>query len=115
MQTVQVDPTGALIDLGVGQPDLALLPAELLATAATHRFAHDATPYLQYGVEPGDGYFREALAPFVGRLHGVTVRPEDLFVTAGASQALDLISTVLVAPGSVVCVEEPSYHLALRS
>jgi DNA-binding transcriptional MocR family regulator len=115
MQTVQVDPTGALIDLGVGQPDQSLLPVELLATAATHRFAHDPAPYLQYGVEPGDGYFREGLAPFVSRLHGVTVRPEDLFVTAGASQALDLISTVLVPPGSVVCVEEPSYHLALRS
>ncbi len=115
MQIAQVDLRTDLIDLGVGQPGLALLPADIILQAADHRMARDGNAYLQYGAEQGDGWFREALANFIARTHGFVPDPERLFITAGASQALDLISTLFVPPGSVVCVEEPSYHLALNS
>ena len=114
MQTVQIEFRAGFIDLGVGQPAFSLLPTQLIRQAADHRLAHDAAAYLQYGAEQGDGFFREALARFLSEGYGFDVQPDRLFVSSGASQALDLICTLFVPPGSTVCVEEPSYFLALN-
>ncbi len=114
MQTVQIESRADFIDLGVGQPAASLLPAHLIQQAARHRLSQDATAYLQYGAEQGDGYFRESLAEFLSGGYGFAVQPDRLFVSSGASQALDLICTLFVPPGAVVCVEEPSYFLALN-
>jgi DNA-binding transcriptional MocR family regulator len=108
MQTAQVEARDDFIDLGVGQPARGLLPTAVIQAAAEHRFSAGATEYLQYGAEQGDGYFREALAAFLTQTHGFTAHSDRLFVTAGASQALDLICTLFVEPGTTVCVEEPS-------
>lgn len=114
MQTVQIKSRADFIDLGIGQPALALLPAQVIQQAANHRLAHDVSAYLQYGAEQGDGYFREVLAHFLSDGYSFTVQPDRLFVSAGASQALDMICTLFVPPGATVCVEEPSYFLALN-
>jgi DNA-binding transcriptional MocR family regulator len=76
--------------------------------------ATDFTSYLQYGYEPGDGYFRSALAGFLSGHYARQTREDDLFVTGGASQALDLFCTIYTRPGDTVFVEEPTYFLALR-
>lgn len=114
MQTVQIEARSDFIDLGVGQPDFSLLPTHLIKQAVDHRLSNDAAAYLQYGAEQGDGYFREVLAQFLSDGYGFSVEPDRLFVSSGASQALDLICTLFVPSGSVVCVEEPSYFLALN-
>jgi DNA-binding transcriptional MocR family regulator len=114
MQTVQIEFRADFIDLGVGQPASALLPAQIIRRAAEHRLAHDAAAYLQYGTEQGDGYFRDALAQFLSDGYGFSIQADQLFVSSGASQALDLICTLFVPPGAVVCVEEPTYFLALN-
>ncbi len=69
---------------------------------------------LQYGLEQGDGSFRSALADFLARAYETSVDPASLFVTAGASSALDLLCTLYTSPGDAVLVEEPTYYLALR-
>ncbi len=111
---VQIDlPTG-FIDLGMGNPDLSLLPLDSIQQAANSFFAkHDPRP-LQYGVEQGDGFFRRALADFLTKNSTYPVEPESLFVTSGASSALNLICNLYTRPGDVVYAEEPSYFLALR-
>ncbi|HZY42279.1 MAG TPA: PLP-dependent aminotransferase family protein, partial [Anaerolineae bacterium] len=114
MQTVQIEFRADFIDLGVGQPAFSLLPTQVIQQAADHRLSHDAAAYLQYGAEQGDGYFREVLAQFLSDGYGFGVQPDRLFISSGASQALDLICTLFVPPGAVVCVEEPSYFLALN-
>src|SRR4051812_2885448 len=60
-----------LIDLGIGQPSLALLPVEALREAAAHRLGLGDRHLLQYGAAQGDGYFRRTLAGFLARHHGV--------------------------------------------
>jgi DNA-binding transcriptional MocR family regulator len=103
-----------MIDLAIGHPCPALLPQEVMRRAARQRLGTDFSQYLQYGYEPGDGYFRTALAEFLSRRYALPVSAEELFVSGGVSQALDLVCTVFTKPGDTVFVEEPTYFLALR-
>lgn len=102
-----------VIDLGVGHPSLELLPLEELRQAAQHRLSQGDPSILQYGAELGDARFRADLARFLGQHYGFAVEPETLLVTAGVSQALDLVCTTFTQPGQVVLVEEPTYFLSL--
>jgi DNA-binding transcriptional MocR family regulator len=102
------------IDLGLGDPGFSLLPIDMLRGAAADCFARGDTSILQYGAEQGNGSFRQALADFLSRGYGFPVDPAGLFVTAGASGALDLLCTLFTSPGDTIFVEEPSYFLALR-
>ncbi len=85
-----------------------------MKNAAEHRLGHDDGSLLAYGAESGDGYFRLALARFLTEHYHKPVDADDLFVTAGASQGLDLICTLFTKPGDTIFVEEPSYFLALN-
>jgi len=110
----QLDAGDNVIDFGIGQPGLSLLPLELLRQAAADRLQQPERAILQYGAEAGDGYFRLALAEFLSDGYGRPVPPQHLFVTNGVSQALDLICTLFTRPGDVIFVEEPTYFLALH-
>ena len=116
MSTIQfqqvVVPEG-VIDLGVGQPNNAILPRDHVRRAAELQFS-DSPEFLQYGAEWGDGHHRIALAEFLTQAYGFAVDPEQLFSTNGNSQALDMLCTVLTEPGEVVIVEEPTYFLAFQ-
>ena len=116
MSTIQfqqvVVPDG-MIDLGVGQPNGAILPVDHIRRAAEMQF-NDSPEFLQYGAEWGDGYHRLALGEFLTEAYGVPVDAEQLFSTNGNSQALEMLCTVLTVPGEVVIVEEPTYFLAFQ-
>jgi 2-aminoadipate transaminase len=114
IQVTQVSVPEGKIDLGIGQPDVSLLPLDQIAQASAHRFAQGNSNILQYGSVQGNGYLRIALAQFLSEEYSVHVDADDLFITGGVSQALDLICTLLTRPGDTIFVEEPSYFLALR-
>ena len=113
-RSTQVDRSADSINFGIGQPDFALLPHALMRQVTAARFAEGDTELLNYGFDQGDGRFRQALAAFLSHGYGTDVQPQQLMVTAGASQALNLLCTLFTRPGDTVFVEEPSYFLALR-
>jgi DNA-binding transcriptional MocR family regulator len=111
--------TSEVINLGLGHPGLPLLPVALMRDSAQELFAGGEAQTFQYRDEAGSPGFRRALAHFLARADGAgeggrTPAPEELFVTGGVSQALDLLCTLYAAPGDLVFVEEPTYFLALR-
>jgi DNA-binding transcriptional MocR family regulator len=114
MQITQLNLSDDIIDLGVGQPDPSLLPLAVLSQAATHRLTQPDASLLQYGMEQGNEYFRRSLAQLLSDGYGVSVEPDRLFITAGATSGLDLVCTRFTKPGDTVFVEEPTYFLALR-
>ena len=114
IRTTQADTSSGMIDLAIGHPSPSLLPLEIIRRAAEHRLGTDFTPYLQYGYEQGDGYFRHTLAEFLSRHYDMPVSADRLFISGGVSQALDLLCTLYTKPGDTVFVEEPTYFLALR-
>ena len=110
----QVSVPEGWIDFGIGQPDVNFLPLKQMAAAATHLFEQENRSILQYGIQQGNGNFRVSLAQFLSKQYDAAVDPDQLFITAGISQALDFICSLHTQPGDTVIVEEPSYFLALR-
>ena len=84
-----------VIDLGVGHPSLDLLPVELLRRAADHRFARADPSFLQYGVEQGSPTLRARLAEFLGASYVVALPFEEMLITNGISQALELVLSLI--------------------
>ena len=113
MQITQLDLPEGLIDFGIGQPDVALLPVEKLRQAAEHRLKKGDPSILQYGTEAGNDYFRLALSEFLSQGYKIEVSYDQLFITSGATQGLNLICTYFAKSGDTIFVEEPSYFLAL--
>lgn len=105
-----------VIDLGWGHPSPRLHPLEALQQATARMFARTPVASLQYGAEQGFGPLLESLAAFLSgpEAYAMPVQPETLFLTNGASQALDLACTLLTNAGDTVLVEEPTYYLVQR-
>ncbi|HEX9388541.1 MAG TPA: PLP-dependent aminotransferase family protein [Anaerolineales bacterium] len=114
LSTIQNQVPSDVIDLGLGDPSLSLLPLDLIREAAQARLSQADNSFLQYGAEQGDGHFRLALANFLTKGYGFEVSPESIFVTNGISNALDVICTLFTKAGDTIFVEEPTYFLALR-
>jgi|YNPNPStandDraft_1061719.scaffolds.fasta_scaffold02457_7 DNA-binding transcriptional MocR family regulator len=103
-----------IIELGWGHPDPALFPVADLAAAAARALAEAGPQALAYGAEQGPGRLIEPLAAWLAQREGRPVPAEQVLITGGASQALDLLCTLWTRPGDTVLVEAPVYHLALR-
>lgn len=102
------------INFGIGQPSADLLPVDLVREASRQFFDGAQAIELNYGVLAGDERFLDSLATFLTNSYGAPTSSDELFVTGGNSQALDLVSVVFANPGDTVFVEEPSYFLAFQ-
>jgi 2-aminoadipate transaminase len=103
-----------VVELGWGHPDPALLPVAAVAAAAATTMAEHGQIALAYGAEQGPGRLITALRERLGRIEGVAPPADQLMITGGTSQALDMLCAQLSRPGDVALVEAPTYHLALR-
>ena len=107
-------PPPGTINLGLGHPSADLLPVDLVRQAS-QSFFDNAVPFeLNYGVMQGDERFLGSLAAFLTDGYCSEVTSDQLFVTGGNSQALDLVSVMFANPGDTVFVEEPSFFLAFQ-
>jgi 2-aminoadipate transaminase len=102
-----------VISFAGGLPAPELFDADGLASAFEDALA-DAPRTLQYSTTEGDPQLRAAIAARLC-LRGLPTEPGDVLVTSGSQQALTLAATVLIEPGDVVLVEEPSYLAALQA
>lgn len=108
-----VDIKQGVIDLGWGHPSPSLHPLEAVRVAADRLLSRGGTEPLQYGATQGYGPYLETLAEFLSgqESYGMSVDGRSLFLTAGASQALDLTCTLFAREGDTVLVEEPTYFV----
>lgn len=111
---VQYNLRPGIIELRCGHPHLDLFPVEGLQQAVQAVLTHEASPALSYGAEQGAGRLIEQLRNWFGRVHRFETSTEQLMITGGSSQALDMLCMLLTEPGDVALVQSPTYHLALR-
>ena len=101
-----------VVSLAGGMPYLEGLPLEALAESAHELMLKRGTTVMQYGSGQGDETLREQILE-VMRIEGIHAHPDDVVVTTGSQQALDLVTRLFVNPGDVVVAEAPSYVGAL--
>ncbi len=111
---VQYDLRPGIIEFRAGHPDLALLPAAGLLQAAQVVLEREAPQALSYGAEQGPGCLIEQLSAWLERMEGEKPPAEQVMITGGASQALDMLCLLLTRPADIALVQSPTYHLALR-
>jgi len=101
-----------LISLARLDPDPRLFPlARMHRTFSRSLWSHAHEPF-EYGSYQGYKPLRDHLARRM-RLHGMSVSADEILVTNGAQQALDLVIRLLAGPGSRVVVEAPTYALMI--
>ncbi|QDW64460.1 PLP-dependent aminotransferase family protein [Oerskovia sp. KBS0722] len=101
-----------VVSLAGGMPYLEGLPLDVIADAMQKLVATRGTTALQYGSGQGDESLREKIVDVV-RLEGIDCHPDDVVVTTGSQQALDLVTRIFIDPGDVIVAEAPSYVGAL--
>jgi DNA-binding transcriptional MocR family regulator len=93
-------------------PNLSALPMEMMASVTQKLILENGAEALQYGSGQGHPKLREQICDVMA-LEGIKAHPDDVIVTTGSQQALDLISRIFIDPNDVVLVEAPSYVGAL--
>ncbi|MBQ3387558.1 MAG: PLP-dependent aminotransferase family protein [Eggerthellaceae bacterium] len=103
-----------IISLSGGMPDVSLLPAAAVKKATRAALEESRPQALQYGSTDGRVETRAVLCGLMRDI-GVRTKPEDLMLTSGAQEALDLIAKTFINPGDIILTEGPTYLGALQA
>jgi GntR family transcriptional regulator/MocR family aminotransferase len=104
----------AKYDFRLGAPDPSLFPWDEWRRLVARQL-RGRKPFAGYAPPEGDPSLRAAIARHVGIARAVRAGADDVIVTNGAQQAIDLIGRVLLEPGAQVAVEDPGYPEAWRA
>jgi DNA-binding transcriptional MocR family regulator len=103
-----------IISFAGGFPDSAMFDVEGIREAVNTALTEEAGGALQYGATEGYGPLREQLAAFMKAKGATGVAAENLIVTTGSQQALDLIGKTMISPGDKVIVEGPTFLATIQ-
>ena len=101
-----------IVSLAGGMPNLSALPMGMMADVVDNLIRNNGQEALQYGNGQGHPKLREQICEVMA-LEGIRANPDDVLITTGSQQALDLISRIFLDPQDVVLAEAPSYVGAL--
>ena len=103
-----------IISFAGGFPDSAMFDVDGIREAANQALATEPGAALQYGATEGYQPLREQLAQFMQAKGAKDVTADQLIVTTGSQQALDLLGKCLVDPGSKAIVEGPTFLATIQ-
>ncbi|WP_167158866.1 PLP-dependent aminotransferase family protein [Streptomyces sp. MBT27] len=104
---------GGALDFRHGTPALAEFPVARWRQSLHDAYGRADVASLGYGPAEGSPTLRTEIATLVRRSRALDASPDHIMVTSGATQALDILVRMLVGPGDVVVIEDPS-HTVLR-
>ena len=106
-----------IVSLAGGMPYVSALPMEQIGELMADLLAHRGAEALQYGSAQGDPGLREQICRVMA-LEGIqdsSAHPDNVVVTVGSQQALDLVARIMLDPGDVVVTEAPTYVTAIAT
>ena len=103
-----------IISFAGGFPDSAMFDVEGIRAASEQVLQNDSAAALQYGATEGYQPLREQLASFMHSKGVQGLQPDQLIVTTGSQQALDLIGKTMIDPGDKVIVEGPTFLATIQ-
>jgi 2-aminoadipate transaminase len=103
-----------LISFAGGLPAPDVFPTEEFREACDRVLTNFGAQALQYGSTEGYMPLRELIVRHSAR-YGINVTPENILITSGSQQALDLLGKILINPGDRILVESPTYLGAIQA
>lgn len=103
-----------IISFAGGLPDPETFPVKDLEDISCHLLRDKGAIALQYGPTEGEAPLREEIARWMSR-EKATVKPENILITAGSQQGLDIVSKVFLDPNDIVVLELPTYIGGLQA
>ena len=103
-----------IISFAGGFPDSAMFDVEGIRAASNAALAEEPGAALQYGATEGYNPLREQLAAFMASKGATAVAADNLIVTTGSQQALDLLGKTMISPGDKVIVEGPTFLATIQ-
>ena len=103
-----------IISFAGGFPDSAMFDVEGIQAANQNALEHSAGAALQYGATEGYMPLRELLCAFMQDKGAEGIAAEELLVTTGSQQALDLLGKCMIGPGDKVIVEGPTFLATIQ-
>jgi 2-aminoadipate transaminase len=111
---VKLAEPSSIISFAGGLPAADMFPITALQEACQRVLAEHGARALQYGPTQGYRPLREMISRHTAR-YGISITPDQVLVTSGAQQALDLIGKVFMNPGDRILVEAPTHAGALEA
>ena len=103
-----------IISFAGGLPAPDVFPYQEFQDASNRVMQNSGAAALQYGTTEGYLPLREMIARHTSR-YGIDVTPDNILITSGSQQALDLIGKIFINPGDRILVESPTYLGALQA
>jgi 2-aminoadipate transaminase len=103
-----------IISFAGGLPAPDVFPVEEFRAACERVLKEFGPTALQYGTTEGYLPLREMIARHSAR-YGIKITPENVLITSGSQQALDLLGKILIDPGDRILVESPTYLAAIQA
>jgi 2-aminoadipate transaminase len=103
-----------ILSFAGGLPAPELFPVEAIAKAHADVLRDAGGAALQYSTTEGFAPLRTWIAEHL-RGRGIPARPDEILITSGSQQGIDLVSRVFLDPGDVVLVENPTYLAAIQA
>ncbi|WP_445477643.1 aminotransferase-like domain-containing protein [Lysinibacillus irui] len=104
-----------VISFAGGLPNPISFPIDALRASVDHAITENGSRLFQYSSTQGYAPLREYIAAKYRRVHGLDVQADDVFITTGSQQALELIGKVLINKGDGIIIEEPGYLGAIQA
>lgn len=105
----------SIISFAGGLPNRELFPLLEIKTAAERVFDESGREALQYSSSEGDAGLRGWIARRYEEKKGVRINPDNILITTGSQQGLDLLGKTLLNDGDGVIIEEPGYLGAIQA
>lgn len=114
-EILKVTEDPSIISFAGGLPNAALFPAAEISAAASKVLSRDDRAALQYSTSEGCRFLREVIAARYMDGKGIEVDPENIIITTGSQQGLDLTAKVFVESGDRLLIERPGYLGAIQA
>ncbi len=103
-----------IISFSGGLPDTKSFPMEIIVEIVRHLMHREGSVLLQYGNSEGYTGLKKVIVNLMEEM-GISVEEEDILITDGAQQGLELLGKIFIDPGDTVIVEAPSYVGGLQA
>lgn len=113
-EILKVTEKPGILSMAGGLPSADTFPVEALKAACDKVLTENAREALQYAASEGFAPLREWVAARAAKL-GMNVKPDQVLITSGSQQGLDLVGKILCDAGAPVAVETPTYLGALQA